>query len=116
MNTDEFNKRFGSRLSYYLEQNGKMQKDLCEYLGVSKPTVCNWCKGLKSPRMNKIDEICTYLNITRTHLLGSNEEIAKLNKELEEKQILSKFNELSESQQEQLLNYADFLLQQQKNK
>ena len=116
MNTNDFNKRFGKRLTYYLEQSGKMQKDLCDYLNVGKSTVSNWCKGLKSPRMNKVDEICRYLNITRTHLMGSDEELAQLENENEEQEMLEKFNKLSESQQKQLINYAEFLLQQQKDK
>lgn len=116
MNTNEFNERFGRRLTYYLEKNGRMQKDLCELLNVSKPTVSNWCKGIKAPRMNKIDEICKYLNITRTHLMGTDEEVAKLENNLEENQMLNKFNSLSEEQQKQLINYAEFLLQQQKDK
>lgn len=116
MNTNEFNERFGKRLTYYLELKGKMQKDLCDLLNVSKPTVSNWCKGIKAPRMNKVDEICKFLGITRTHLMGSDEEIAKLESNLDEDKMLSKFNTLSLEQQKQLINYADFLLQQQKDK
>jgi transcriptional regulator with XRE-family HTH domain len=116
MNTNEFNERFGKRLTYYLERNGMMQKDLCDILNVSKTTVSNWCKGAKAPRMNKIDEICKFLGITRTHLMGSDEEVAKLEGNLDEDKMLTKFNNLSAEQQKQLINYADFLLQQQKDK
>lgn len=36
---------------------------------VSQATVSNWCKGIKSPRMDKLDKICIFLNCTRTDLL-----------------------------------------------
>lgn len=116
MNTNEFNERFGRRLTYYLEKNGRIQKDLCDFLNVSKTTVSNWCKGTKAPRMNKIDEICKYLNITRTHLMGTDEEVSQLENDFEKNHVMNKFNSLSEEQQKQLINYAEFLLQQQKDK
>jgi transcriptional regulator with XRE-family HTH domain len=57
-----------------------MQKDLSDYLNINKSSVNAWCKGIKAPRPSKIDEICKYLNITRTHLMGTDEEVAKLHK------------------------------------
>lgn len=56
-------------LNRLLELNGKNQADLATYMGVSQATVSNWCKGIKSPRMDKPDRICVFLNCTRTDLL-----------------------------------------------
>ena len=56
-------------LNRLLEANGKNQADLAAYMGVSQATVSNWCKGIKSPRMDKLDRICIFLNCTRTDLL-----------------------------------------------
>nr|DAX70777.1 MAG TPA: Repressor protein CI [Caudoviricetes sp.] len=56
-------------LNRLLEANGKNQADLAAYMGVSQATVSNWCKGIKSPRMDKLDRICVFLNCTRTDLL-----------------------------------------------
>lgn len=56
-------------LNRLLEANGKNQADLAAYMKVSQATVSNWCKGIKSPRMDKLDKICIFLNCTRTDLL-----------------------------------------------
>lgn len=56
-------------LNRLLEANGKNQADLAAYMEVSQATVSNWCKGIKSPRMDKLDKICVFLNCTRTDLL-----------------------------------------------
>ena len=56
-------------LNRLLELNGKNQADLAIYMEVSQATVSNWCKGIKSPRMDKLDRICVFLNCTRTDLL-----------------------------------------------
>ena len=56
-------------LNRLLEANGKNQADLATYMEVSQATVSNWCKGIKSPRMDKLDRICVFLNCTRTDLL-----------------------------------------------
>ena len=45
-------------LNRLLEANGKNQADLAAYMEVSQATVSNWCKGIKSPRMDKLDRIC----------------------------------------------------------
>ena len=56
-------------LNRLLELTGKNQADLATYMEVSQATVSNWCKGIKSPRMDKLDRICVFLNCTRTDLL-----------------------------------------------
>lgn len=116
MNTNEFNKRFGRRLMCYLERSGMMQKDLSNHLNINKSSVNAWCKGLKAPRPSKIDEICKFLNITQAHLMGTDEEVAKLENQIDESNVLMKFNTLSLEQQKQVINYIEFLFQQQKDK
>lgn len=61
-------------LNRLLEANGKNQADLAAYMNVSQATVSNWCKGIKSPRMDKLDKICIFLNCTRTDLLDDKPE------------------------------------------
>lgn len=40
-------------------------------MNVSQATISNWCKGIKMPRMDKIDRICKYFNINRSDLMDS---------------------------------------------
>lgn len=38
-------------------------------MNVTQSSVSNWCKGIKTPRMDKIDKICTYFGVTRSALM-----------------------------------------------
>lgn len=60
MSEKELNSIIAKNISKYLEIQSKTQSDLAEYIGVSQATVSNWCKGIKMPRMAKIDMICNF--------------------------------------------------------
>ena len=62
---------FGKSLKKHLDEKNKTQRDLADYMGVTEATVSCWVNGVKMPRMNKIDKICEYLNITRESLFGN---------------------------------------------
>lgn len=70
MNEKEINSIIANNITKYLELNNKTQLELAEYMQVSQATVSNWCKGLKMPRMSKIDMICTFFSIERSDLLN----------------------------------------------
>ena len=55
-----------------MELNNKTQTDIVNYLGVSKSTVSDWCKGKKAPRMDKIDKLCELFNSSRSDLMDAN--------------------------------------------
>ena len=74
MNKQEINKIIAENLSYLMDKSGKTQFDLADYMGVSQATVSNWCKGIKLPRMDKIDRICDFFNVTRSQLMESAED------------------------------------------
>lgn len=69
MSEIELYKLMSERLKYYMNLRNVSQKELAEHLGVSQQSVSTWCLGLKMPRMNKIDAICSYLSITREDLM-----------------------------------------------
>lgn len=65
MSEKEFNEIFSGNLVRYLESRNMSQNELAKYLGVSPTSVNNWCRGLKSPRMDKVDKIFSmFLNHT----------------------------------------------------
>lgn len=70
MNEKEINSIIANNITKYLELSNKTQLELAEYMQVSQATVSNWCKGLKMPRMSKIDMICTFFSIERSDLLN----------------------------------------------
>lgn len=69
MSENEYKLIFSKNLKYYLEINNKTQNDLVNDLGLSSSTVSNWCTRLKLPRMNKIEMLANYFNISKSDLL-----------------------------------------------
>lgn len=69
MSEQEFNKIFSKNLQFYLEINEKTQAELAKHVGVSTAAVNQWCKGIKIPRMDKVDKICNFLFIKRSDLI-----------------------------------------------
>lgn len=45
------------------------QQQLADALGVTQSSVSTWCIGSRLPRMDRIDQICKYLNVSRADLL-----------------------------------------------
>ena len=69
MSETEFNKVFSIRLKYYLNCFDMTQAELSKRLGVGTTSVSNWCKGLKSPRMDKVDSMCEIFHCRRSDLM-----------------------------------------------
>lgn len=74
---------FAKNLRYYLSLSGKTQKELAQIIGVSAPTMHEWCKGKKTPRMDKVEKLANYFGILKSDLI-------------EDKQKQPAQNELSE--------------------
>lgn len=49
------NAQFSKNLRFFLEKNDLTQLDFAKKMNVSTATVSNWCKGIKSPRMDKVE-------------------------------------------------------------
>lgn len=75
MSEKEFNQIFPERLRYYLNKYDLTQTDLAHRLGVSTQSVTNWCKGAKSPRMDKIDAMCKIFHCRRSDLMEEPKEV-----------------------------------------
>lgn len=69
MSEAEFNRVFSQRLNYYLNKYQMTQLELSKRLGVGTTSVSNWCRGLKSPRMDKIDAMCKIFHCRRSDLM-----------------------------------------------
>lgn len=63
------NEVFASNLRRYMESRGKTQKELAEIVGVSAPTMHDWLKGKKLPRMDKVERLAKYFGILKSDLI-----------------------------------------------
>lgn len=64
-----FNSIFASRLRHYLSVNNMTQRGLAAALHVGTTSVYNWCNGIKTPRMDKIDAMCDLFGCRRSDLM-----------------------------------------------
>ena len=60
---------FAKNLRYYMESRGKNQKELAEIVGVSAPTMNDWLKAKKYPRIDKIEILADYFGILKSDLI-----------------------------------------------
>lgn len=70
MPEQEFNAIFSKRLRYYLKEYEITQVELARKLGVGTTSVYNWCNGIKTPRMDKVDAMCELFHCNRSDLIS----------------------------------------------
>lgn len=56
-------------IKYYMDLHHKSRNDMCAALGVSYSTFTDWVKGKKYPRIDKIELMANYFNITKADLV-----------------------------------------------
>lgn len=69
MSERDYAKLVAKNIRYFMDLNGKTQADLAKDLKISKATISSWVNGTRIPRMEKIDMLCHYFNITRADLM-----------------------------------------------
>lgn len=65
---------FAKNLRYYMDSRGKTQKELAEIVGVSAPTMNDWLKAKKYPRIDKIEILANYFGILKSDLIEDKKE------------------------------------------
>lgn len=65
---------FGIRIKKELKEQGKKQKELCDYLHVKKSTLSEWLNNNNEPPMRCIAEIAIFLEVSADYLLGLEDE------------------------------------------
>lgn len=73
---------FAKNLRYYMDSRGKNQKELAEIVGVSAPTMNDWLKAKKYPRIDKIEILANYFGILKSDLI---EEKTEEHREMQKK-------------------------------
>lgn len=60
-------------LQRYLSEREKSQKELAAIVGVSAPTVNEWLKAKKYPRIDKIEKMANYFGVLKSDLIEDKE-------------------------------------------
>lgn len=67
-NDKPLNEVIGENLTRLMQERGYSVRELGGRIGVSGAAVSGWCRGLNTPRPDKIDAICKVLKINRAEL------------------------------------------------
>ena len=76
---------FSKNLRFYLETTEKTQKEVATAIGVTPPSLNEWLKGRKYPRIDKIEMLARYFGILKSDLI----EEKGINKTLPQVQTLT---------------------------
>ncbi len=101
-------------LNYYLDITNTTQKALSEKLNVSQAAVTNWVKGKNSPDIEMVSEICEFLEIKMSDLLGERDLQHQIKLNSKEQYLLLQYKQLSETGKEKLTERLEELLELQK--
>lgn len=101
---------FAKNLCYYLSISGKTQKELAQIIGVSAPTMHEWCKGKKTPRMDKVEKLANYFGILKSDLIEDKQK-QPIQDELsiKKKEFIKRVSEMTDAQLERLEQILDLV-------
>lgn len=69
-------------LKKYIAKSGKDRSEVSKDLGLSYSTLTDWINGKKYPRINNIEKLAEYFNVSKSDLIEDFEEIKKDNDRL----------------------------------
>lgn len=112
---------FLPRLRELLAESGKMQKDICDELGISKQKLSNWKTGYSEPNFDDIIMLAKYFDVSTDYLLGLSDEYEGTGKSattapaalpLDESELLRNYRALSYAGKARVAAYTDLLREQ----
>lgn len=83
---------FITRFKELLANSGKMQKDICKDLGISKQKMSNWKTGYTEPNLDDIILLADYFKVSVDYLIGYENEDGSKNTN-----IVNSFNNVHNS-------------------
>lgn len=97
-------------LNYYMKLNNTTQTELADYLQISRTAVSNWCKGVKLPRMSKVDKICDFFHIQRSDLMEEKTDTTGLgNNQIRTLAAHFEGDEFTADEMEEIKNFVEFV-------
>ena len=64
-----------ANIKYFMTLHGKTRKQICEDLGFAYSTFSDWVNGKKYPRIDKIEMMANYFNISKADLVERKQKI-----------------------------------------
>jgi len=93
----ENREQFAKRLDYYLKLNNLTQMEVANAIGSTRSSISSWVIGTRIPRLDALNKLVSYLNISVNDLMGNElliEHMTVLDNQLSEKEteVLNIYN------------------------
>ena len=86
-----------------MARKGISQKELAEIVGVSAPTLNEWIKSKKYPRIDKIEKLANYFGCLKSDLIEEKEkQSAESELSMKKREFIKRVEGMSDSQLEKL--------------
>lgn len=69
MEKASLSQKISQNLKYEIENSGKTKTAIANAIGVSRPTVTQYCTGRIQPSLETLSKLCTYLDISADDIL-----------------------------------------------
>lgn len=117
MKNGEYAKIVSRNLRLLMYQTGVTQAKLSRDLKIPKTTISGWLNSNRNPRMENIDALCHYFNVTRTDLMDDKHGYYEKTMRPESSgDVEAMFSALNEKGQKVALEYLQFLLSKEEYK
>ena len=93
---------FAKNLRRYMERKGISQKELAVIVGVSAPTINEWIKSKKYPRIDKIEILANYFECLKSDLIEEKKEQSTSELSIKKKEFIQKIEGMTDAQIERL--------------
>ena len=103
MSDNEYGKVIAKNLKRIAYEHKKTQADIARDLHLNQGTVSTWMVGSRVPRMDKIDLLCNYFNVSRAEIMEEAPTIVTERISSAEREILRLFRSLNDTGQSEAL-------------
>ena len=85
-----------------MEEKGISQKELSAVVGVSAPTINEWVKAKKYPRIDKIEILSNYFGCLKSDLIEEKRQSTESELSIKKREFIQKIEKMSDAQIERL--------------
>lgn len=94
---------FAKNLRNYMERKGVSQRELAETVGVSAPTLNEWIKAKKYPRIDKVERLANYFGCLKSDLIEEKQkQSAESELSIQKKELIQKVMQMSDEELQKL--------------
>lgn len=78
MDNKEYAKIIANNLRRIMYEHDKSQAEVARALHISKATLSSWMNGTRIPRMQNIDMLCHYFNVSRAEIMEKPDQVQNI--------------------------------------